>query len=101
MDRLVAWSNSLEANKEEFSSFMDSAGDWRLFHVTERFASLLLSENMYGCVYYCFLWKVPLLSCIRGIPFPDGALVSLSQCCSSPNCLLLPPTLAHSPELPC
>lgn len=32
--------------------------------------------------------------------FPDDALVSLSQC-SSPNCLLLPPTLAHSPGLPC
>lgn len=32
---------------------------------------------------------------------PDDAVVSLSQFCSSPNCLLLPPTLAHSPELPC
>lgn len=32
--------------------------------------------------------------------FPDDAPVSLSQC-SSPDCLLLPPTPAHSPGLPC
>lgn len=68
MGKLVTWSKSQEAN-EECSSFMDRVGDWRLLHITGSFAALSASESMGRCIRYCFPWEVPLLSCIRGIPF--------------------------------
>lgn len=69
MDKLVTWSYSQEANEEECSSFTDRAGDWRLLYITGSFAALSPSESTCSCIYYRFPREVPLLSCIRGIPF--------------------------------
>ena len=101
MDKLVTWSNSQEANEEECSSFMDKAGDWRLLHITGSSAALSPSESMCRCIYYHFPWEVPLLSCIREIPF--------SRWCSgvTPTMLFItqlpfaPSNSSSLPELPC
>lgn len=74
---------------------MDRAGDWRAlqsFHILRIFAGVLKGVFPGNCLY-----------CPESEEFlvPGDALVSLSQFFSSPNFLLLPPTLAHSPELPC
>lgn len=86
---------------EEVQQLHGQSGGLESVSLNGSFVELSHSENMCRCTYKSFPWEVPLLSWIRGIPCSRWCSVSLSQFCSSPNCLLLPPTLAHSPELPC
>lgn len=51
------------------ASWTEREQDWRLLHIMGSFAALSPSESMCRCIYYHFPWEVPLLSCIRGIPF--------------------------------
>lgn len=75
------------------SGGLESASHNReLFHILRICAGVLISIFPGKCLYCPASEEFRVLG---------DALVSLSQFCSSPNCLLLPPALAHSPELPC